>query len=300
MEWSERMNAAIDYIEKNLADEIDLSEAAKKACCSIFHFQRIFFAINGLTPAEYVRRRRFTLAAKELTSGTAKVIDIATKYGYESHTAFTRAFRSFHGVTPQAAREPGVMLTAFPRISFHIILQGGNDMDYRIVEKPSFDVIAKSETIAAEIVHKFVVVPEDWEKFWWKFWDEFHRDSRDESLEKLSGGKPGTVTGARYLAVTTIEDGMKNFSYSVGIEKPDSPIPADYEVIHIPAATWAVFESIGPLPRAIHDLEDRIFIEWFPSTGYEFDNKPQLEVFLPGDRGSRDYRCQVWMPIVKR
>ena len=66
MEWSERMNAAIAYIEENLDGEIDLSEAAKKACCSVFHFQRIFFAINGLTPAEYVRRRRLTLAAKEL------------------------------------------------------------------------------------------------------------------------------------------------------------------------------------------------------------------------------------------
>ena len=173
-------------------------------------------------------------------------------------------------------------------------------MDYRIIEKPAFDVIAKSETISAEIVHRFVIVPEDWEKFWWKFWEDFYRDRRDESLEKLSGGKPGAVTGAGYLAVTTIEDAMKSFSYAVGIEKTASPVPADYEVIHIPAATWAVFESIGPLPRAIHDLEDRIFIEWFPSTGYEFDNKPQLEVFLPGDRESKDYRCQSWMPVVKK
>ena len=66
------------------------------------------------------------------------------------------------------------------------------------------------------------------------------------------------------------------------------------------AATWAVFESTGPLPKAIHDLEDKIFIEWFPSTGYEYDDKPQLEVFLPGDRESEDYRCQVWMPVIKK
>lgn len=55
MEWSERMNAAISYIEDNLAGEIDFNEAAKKACCSTFHFQRMFFAIIGMTPVEYAR-----------------------------------------------------------------------------------------------------------------------------------------------------------------------------------------------------------------------------------------------------
>jgi AraC family transcriptional regulator len=90
MEWPERMNAAIDYIEDNLAGEIDFNEAAKRACCSPFHFQRIFFAVNGVTPAEYARRRRLTLAARELSSGNTKVIDIAMKYGYDSPDAFTR------------------------------------------------------------------------------------------------------------------------------------------------------------------------------------------------------------------
>ena len=69
MEWSERMNSAIGYIEDNLVDEIDFNEAAKRACCSTFHFQRIFFVVNGVTLAEYVRRRRLTLAARELSCG---------------------------------------------------------------------------------------------------------------------------------------------------------------------------------------------------------------------------------------
>ena len=300
MDWSKRMNAAIDYIEENLAGEIDFSEAAKRACCSTFHFQRIFFAVNGLTPAEYARRRRLTLAARELLSSTARVIDIAMKYGYESPNAFTRAFRNLHGITPQAAREPGVTLTAYPRVSFHIALKGGNDMDYRIIEKPAFEVVGKSKRVSAEIVQNFVISPEDWEKFWWNYWDEFYKDKRYESLEILTGGKPGRITGASYLAVVTIENGMEGFYYSVGIEKPDIAVPEGYEVIHIPAATWAVFESTGPLPKAIHDVEDRIFLEWFPSTGYEHDDKPELEVYLPGNRESEDYRCQVWMPVVKK
>ena len=74
MEWSERMNAAISYIEDNLSGEVDLNEAANKAFRSTFHFQRMFFAIIGVTPAEYTRRRRITLAATELTMNSVKVM----------------------------------------------------------------------------------------------------------------------------------------------------------------------------------------------------------------------------------
>jgi AraC family transcriptional regulator len=120
MEWSDRMNAAIDYIEENLAGEIDFKKAAEIACCSFYHFLRMFFAIIGVTPSEYTRQRRLTLAARELTSGNAKVIDVAIKYGYNSPVSFTRAFRSVHGIAPRAARAPGVKLAAFPRISFYV------------------------------------------------------------------------------------------------------------------------------------------------------------------------------------
>ena len=68
MQWSERMNAAIDYIEENLAGDIDFSKAAEKACCSTFHFQRMFFALNGLTPAEYARRHRLTLVPSSIVT----------------------------------------------------------------------------------------------------------------------------------------------------------------------------------------------------------------------------------------
>lgn len=306
MEWSERMNAAIDYIEENLSVEIDFNEAAEKAACSLYHFRRMFFAILGITPAEYTRRRRLTLAATELSSGTDRVIDIAMKYGYESPDAFTRAFRNLHGITPTAAREPGVMLTAFPRISFHIELKGGSDMDYRIIEKPSFDVVGKARKISLVNGENFVKIPQ--------FWDEFIHDKNGEKvLMELTQGKAGPVTRAIELGICvgegvkegwwespTLSAGYEGFIYAIGAEKPDKPVPKGFKVFHIPAATWAIFESIGPLAKSIQDVTVKIFQEWFPSTGYEHDAKPELEVYLPGDPNSQDYRCQVWMPVVKK
>jgi AraC family transcriptional regulator len=292
MEWSERMNAAIDYIEENLAGEIDFTVAAEKAACSTFHFQRIFFALNGLTPAEYARRRRLTLAARELLSSTVRVIDVAMKYGYNSPDSFTRAFRNLHGVTPMAAREPGVTLTAFPRVSFSIALKGGIDMDYKILEKPAFDVIGKARKFTTVNGENIVKIPQ--------FWNEFANSKEFQTLAELSGGKPGLVTGGEDLGACIAGETMEAFTYAIGVEKPEGANTEGFDVIHIPTATWAIFESVGAMPKAIQDVTVKIFQEWFPSTGYEHDAKPELEVYLPGDPNSADYRCQVWMPVVKK
>ena len=70
--------------------------------------------------------------------------------------------------------------------------------------------------------------------------------------------------------------------------------------MRIPAATWAVFESVGSMPKAIQDVTDHIYQEWFPSTRYEQAAAPELEVYFEGNPGSPDYHCQVWVPIAKK
>jgi AraC family transcriptional regulator len=294
MEWSERMNAAIEYIEENLAGEIDFSEAAKMACCSTFHFQRMFFAINGMTPAEYARRRRLTLAARELTSDNAKVIDIAIKYGYDSPDAFTRAFRNVHGVTPQAAREPGATLTAFPRISFYIELKGGNDMDYRIIERPGFNIAITKKQFSTAGGQNFIKIPQ--------WWQEFLKSPDHAAMTALTGGKPGAVTGSSMLGVCMEEEPIKdpqnyNFFYGIAVELPAKGVAGKFEKMVVPAAMWAVFDCTLD---NLQDVTKRIFSEWFPSTGYMHDAKPELEVNLPEDPRSRVMRCQIWIPVVKK
>jgi AraC family transcriptional regulator len=293
MEWSERMNSAIDYIEANLADDIDIEEAAKLACCSSFHFRRIFFVFAGVTLAEYVRLRRMALSARELSSEKIRVIDVAMKYGYDSPDAFTRAFRNVHGVTPMAARGPGVSLVAYPRSSFNKNMEGGDNMDYKIIEKPTFYVIAKARKFTTVQGENFVKIPQFWEEM-------MQGENGFKALIRLTQDKPGLVTGAACLGICMMDIVMDKFTYAIGVEKPAKPVPAGFEVLHIPAATWAAFESVGPMPKAIQDVTVKIFKEWFPSTGYEHDAVPELEVYLPGDENSQNYHCQVWIPIIKK
>ena len=81
MDLIDRLNLALKYIEDNLTDEINMEEAAKKACCSPYYFQRIFSYMSGMTLSEYIRKRKMSMAAVDIQNGE-KILDTAIKYGY--------------------------------------------------------------------------------------------------------------------------------------------------------------------------------------------------------------------------
>ena len=141
MDWIEGFQESLDYIEENLSGELDIEEIAGRAALSPFYYQRIFGALCGLTVGDYIRARRMTLAAQELSGSGIRVIDVAVKYGYDSPDSFAKAFQRFHGITPSQAREPGANLRSFAPLHIKITLEGGSMMDYRIVEKASFTIM---------------------------------------------------------------------------------------------------------------------------------------------------------------
>ena len=76
MEWVERLNQSMDYIEEHLTGEIDYEQLGRIACCSTYHYQRMFTYMAGITLAEYIRRRKMSLAAVDLQGGDARIIEI--------------------------------------------------------------------------------------------------------------------------------------------------------------------------------------------------------------------------------
>jgi AraC family transcriptional regulator len=285
MDWLKAMNDAVEYLEANITEKLDIEKVAKIALSSTFHFQRMYYMLTGVTIAEYVRRRRLTLAAQDILSGD-KIIDAAYRYGYETPEAFTKAFRKMHGISPSAAREPGANLIAYPKLSFQISIKGDKNMNYKIIEKESFTVIGKQTKINTVNGANFKQVP--------KFWEDCMKDGSYEWVCSRAGK----------LGVLGISKDLHNFNngfftYMIGIEKIKDTLPKGYAEVTIPAATWAVFECLGPLPEAIQDVTRRIFSEWFPATGYQLDCGPELEVYPVGDIYSSDYRCEVWVPVKK-
>jgi AraC family transcriptional regulator len=121
LDWQIRMNHAIDYIEDNLTEEIDLILVAKLVGCSTWEFQRIFSFLAHVSLGEYIRQRRLTLAAHDIQASNDKIIDIAMRYGYDSPAAFSRAFSQLHRTTPSSARNGGAPVKAYPRLTFEFI-----------------------------------------------------------------------------------------------------------------------------------------------------------------------------------
>ena len=184
MEWMERWNRAMDEIERNLTGQIDCEHLGRIACCSAYHFQRMFTYLANVSLGEYVRRRRMSLAAVDLQSGGDKVIDVAARYGYESPTAFNRAFRAVHGVAPSQVRSGGVAVKCYPRLVFHLTVQGGEEMQYRIETKAAFRVVGISRPLDREIENNFREVPLMWDAATWAVFSGEGTGRSIQSLEK--------------------------------------------------------------------------------------------------------------------
>lgn len=124
MNWVIRTQKVIDYIEDNIINDIDMNILAKMLYCSKHDFQRIFSYLVDIPLSEYIKKRKLTLAGLEIRSGKEKFIDISLKYGYESHSSFSRSFKEFHGITPSEARKKTELpLTEYPSFSIYKFME---------------------------------------------------------------------------------------------------------------------------------------------------------------------------------
>ncbi|MDD2993543.1 MAG: AraC family transcriptional regulator [Pygmaiobacter sp.] len=283
MDWIERLNLSLEYIEQNLTEKPDYEKIARIACCSAYHFQRMFAYLAGVPLGEYIRRRRMTLAAAELQTGDAKVIDLALKYGYDSPTAFNRAFQGVHGIAPSAARERGVSLQAFLPISFKIMVKGAAQMEYRIEQKESFRIVGLSAPLKKNLEENFQVVPQLWAKA-----------AQEGVMPKLAAMMDTPIKGV--LGVSACMG--KDWYYYIAVASTLPLADTGFVEYTVPACTWAVFPGTGSMPGSIQTLEQRIVTEWLPTSGYEYADAPDVELYLTPDPQNATF--EVWVPVVKK
>lgn len=280
MEWVERLNESVGYIEEHLTDTVDYERLGQIACCSSYHYQRMFTYMVGLPLSEYIRRRRMSLAAADLQSGE-RVLDVALKYGYSSPTAFNRAFQAIHGVTPSAVRSGGASVRAYPPITFKIEVKGAQEMNYRIEKKDAFRIVGVSAPLEKELEKNFATVPGLW-----------GRAAADGTIQRLAGLMNAQPMGL--LGVCGCGD-REDWRYYIAVS---STLPAgELEEYTVPALTWAIFPGSGK-NTDIQELERRAVVEWLPTSGYEYADGPDVEVYLNAD--PENARFKVWIPVRKK
>ncbi len=288
MDWICGIQRAIDYVEAHLTDDIDYEAAAREAASSVFHFQRMFSMLVGYTLGDYIRMRRLSLAADELHRTNGKIIDIALRYGYDTPESFSRAFARFHGITPTEARCGG-KIKSFSRLSVKLILDGGNLMDYRIEKRDALKVVCKKkqvnkpqgDTATAGIS---------------AFWGACSTDGTMEKLCKYANFD--NLHGILGICFSG-EMADSGFPYGIGAEWNGTPVTDEsFDLVEIPAHTYAVFQCRGKMPDAFRDTYKKICTEFFPqSNTYEYGSGIELEVYPSADVQNPNYTCEIWIAV---
>ncbi|OUD04242.1 AraC family transcriptional regulator [Streptomyces swartbergensis] len=289
----ERLNQAMEHIERHLDECLDVAEPARIATTSEYHLRRMFSALAGMPLSEYIRRRRLTVAGAEVLAGGETLLEIAVRYGYGSGEAFARAFRAMHGVGPGEARRTGAVLVSQPRLAFRLTVEGNSSMQYRVVDRPAFTIAGFKTRVP--LVHSGpnqAIV-------------DFVRGIGKQALEhlgKLSDQEPHGVVAVCDDLDPSRAEGTELDYYQAVITSASAPsdapagTPAGITTLPVPPGTWAVFTTSGPAPQAIQDLWRDVFTEWFPSNPYRSRPGPEiLRTDLSADGSKAD--AELWLPV---
>lgn len=295
MEWLESIRKAIDYMEKHLHDDITPEDVAKEVYSSLFFFQRGFSIATGYGLMEYLRNRRLYQAAIDLTTTKDKIIDIAYRYCYDNPESFTKAFTRFHNFTPSMVRK-GAPITTFLPITINLNIQGGKQMDYKVTSMFPFKVIGFQKVFDMETSYQEIP----------KFWDEIV----EKYAKNVYAGKEPTNDYERAIidygigeygvCIDDLEGGK--FRYLIAGKYTGGKIPDGMVVYEFPRSLWAIFNCIGPLPKALQSVNTRIYKEWLPGNpDYEISGQASVEWYDSiGNPSDVDYKSAIWIPVTKK
>jgi AraC family transcriptional regulator len=287
---------AVAHVVRARDEALDLAALAREAALSPFHFHRIFRGMLGETPLEMHRRLRLERAASQLVASEAGVTAIAFDAGYETHEAFTRAFRQAYGTSPSAFRRAAAEPRARPlhvelaaRSAVHFasgheqpicFIRGETTMDVTIEDMPELRV--------ATVHH---VGP-------------YNRIS--EAFERL-GGLTGPAWLARHAGATMLaiyHDDPETtppelLQSDAGLTVPEgAPLPAGVVEKRLPAGRYARTTHVGPY-TALGDTWSRLMGEWLPRSGRRVAEGSSYEVYrnTPMTAAPADLRTEIYLPI---
>jgi len=287
MNWYERMNLAVDYIEENLCGDIDFDKISKIVCQPAVGFQRTFSIVTDISVFEYIRRRKMTLAAFDLQNGDEKVIDVSMRYGYESPEAFARVFKETHGASPSNARKYGLPLVAFPRITFLLSVKGDTAMEYRIETKEAFNVYGIEGIFTTDGGKNLSDIP--------MFWQECCFDGRFEQLIRSTNEPLSRV----HAICDYRKTGGNTFPYMLFVYRGNNCNTDGFTEVEIPAATWAMFKSEKHTQEqtkdVVQNLVKRIYTDWLPTAAYKKIDGYELELYFVTDIDK--YYAEAWIRV---
>jgi len=226
----------------------------------------------------YVRGRRLTEAARGLARGAPDILAVALEWGYNSHEAFTRAFRDQFGLTPEAVREQGHV----QQLKLVEALTMDETVDDklqppRFVTSKAILLVGMSERYDC---NSSAGIPAQWQKFLPHF-----------------PNVPGQINRKAY-GVNYNFDELGNFDYLCGVEVADfTRVPAGWAHVRIPENRYAVFTHSDHV-STIRRTWSAIWNSWFPSSGHEVADAPHFELYNENFNSQTGVGgVEIWVPV---
>lgn len=276
MEWVDRMNQTIDYIESHLCDDINTDEISRIMACPYTVFQRSFAPITGIQLSEYLRRRRLTCAAYDLQNTDQRILDIAIKYGYDSADAFTVAFKRMHGIVPQEARRQDANLKFYPRLTFTFMIMGVQEMNYKVAERKAFRILGIRR-----------ITP-----YGGGTWGIVKSDGTYEKMREISGHMCD-------LGLCFGFDSEGNNDYMCGVEY-DGEYIEGFDYYQYPNVTWLIFNAKGTISsNVLGQTWKRIYGEFMPQSEYHQQDLPTIEKYVEWNESTDSCNVEIMIPVKK-
>lgn len=276
MDWAKRLNQVMDYVENHLEEEMEEQAIGKIMACPYPMFQHAFAQTTGVSFSEYVRRRRLTMAAYELQNTSARVLDVALKYGYGSPDSFRIAFRRMHGIAPSEVRKSGASITFYCRLRFDVQVEGVERMQYTMEKRRPFRVVGVRRVTPCG----------------GGTWSVVKADGSGERIRALTGRDfdLGLCFGFR-------EDGSDD--YMCAVEWTGDA--GGFDVYEYPGATWLRFQARGRISdHVLNDVWRRINEEYFPQSRFVKGGRkglPTIEKYILWDEEADLCDVEIQIPV---
>ena len=271
-------NKALWVIERNLDRPLTLGGIAESCGVSRYHLAHAFGDSVGLSVMHYVRGRRLSAAARQLAKGAPDILNLALEAGYESHEAFSRAFRAQFGATPEMVRRRA-STEDLPMIgALNIPQQSGVAL-----EPPRFLSGKPMLFVGLAERHAFSApqgIPAQWQRFM-----PFYGDIADKAQAIPAG-------------VTADMDDDGNFEYVCAVEVSKfSTTPGGLIELRVPAQTYAVFQHREHVSK-ISATYAAIWNDWLPEHEYAVADGPSIERHLATfDPKTGLGGVEIWIPV---
>lgn len=272
---------ALWIIERNSDQPIGLVELARACGVSRSHLAHAFGSATGVPAMKYLRGRRLSSAAEALANGAPDILSLALDAGYNSHEAFTRAFRDQFGMTPENLRERGSLvglpLTTPIEIGTRTALP---------TLRPKFEQQGRMLVVGLSATFSFddtTGIPGQWQRFM----------ARSEEIQRPSQDIP--------IGLGQVPDAEGQFRYLCGIEVTEfDDIPLGLEAAVVAPSHYAVFEHNGHV-STLYDTYAAIWNEALLEAGCSVADAAVIERHNAGfDPSTGEGGLTLWIPLSVR